>query len=115
MDPGKNSLNFIFPTKYVIPKSLKFSHWPSKLIPPFQNDGVLRLYMGTFMHFPLQSRLEPTQNGRKNTQLVVERTCLKRNLIVKLDRFLDRFISFPQAEGNTKCPKTYWTSPAIFS
>ena len=27
----KISLNFIFPTKYVIPKSLKFSHWPSKL------------------------------------------------------------------------------------
>ncbi len=26
----KKSLNFIFPTKYVIPKSLKFSHWPSK-------------------------------------------------------------------------------------
>ena len=31
MDPEKKSLNFIFPTKYVIPKSLKFSHWPSKL------------------------------------------------------------------------------------
>ena len=28
--PWKKSLNFIFPTKYVIPKSLKFSHWPSK-------------------------------------------------------------------------------------
>ena len=27
----KKSLNFIFPTKYVIPKSLKFSHWTSKL------------------------------------------------------------------------------------
>ena len=27
----KKSLNFIFPTKYVIPKSLKFSHWPSKM------------------------------------------------------------------------------------
>ena len=27
----KKSLNFIFPTKYVVPKSLKFSHWPSKL------------------------------------------------------------------------------------
>ncbi len=26
----KKSLNYIFPTKYVIPKSLKFSHWPSK-------------------------------------------------------------------------------------
>ena len=31
MDPEKNSLNFIFPTKYVIPKSLKFSHWLSEL------------------------------------------------------------------------------------
>ena len=31
MDPENKSLNFIFPTKYVIPKSLKFSHWPSKI------------------------------------------------------------------------------------
>ena len=30
MDPEKKSLKFTFPTKYVIPKSLKFSHWPSK-------------------------------------------------------------------------------------
>ena len=30
MDPEKKSLNFFFPTKYVIPKSLKFSHWPNK-------------------------------------------------------------------------------------
>ena len=27
----KNSLNIIFPTKYVIPKSLKFSNWLSQL------------------------------------------------------------------------------------
>ncbi len=32
MDPEKKSLNFIFPTKYVIPKSLKFSHWLSELV-----------------------------------------------------------------------------------
>ena len=33
MDPEKKSLNFIFPTKYyVIPKSLKLSHWPSKTV-----------------------------------------------------------------------------------
>ena len=32
MDPEKKSLNFIFHTKYVIPKSLKFSHWPSKKV-----------------------------------------------------------------------------------
>ncbi len=31
MDPEKKSLNFIFPTKYVTPKSLKFSHWLSEL------------------------------------------------------------------------------------
>ena len=37
MDPEKNSLNFIFPTKYVIPKSLKFSHWPSKLFIGFSS------------------------------------------------------------------------------
>ena len=30
--PWNKSLNFIFPTKYVIPKSLKFSHWPSKFL-----------------------------------------------------------------------------------
>ena len=31
MDPEKKNLNFIFPTKYVIPKSLKFSHWLSEI------------------------------------------------------------------------------------
>ena len=33
MDPEKKSFNFIFPTKYVIPKSLKFSHWLSENTP----------------------------------------------------------------------------------
>ncbi len=28
--PWNKSLNFIFPIEYVIPKSWKFSHWPSK-------------------------------------------------------------------------------------
>ena len=31
MDPEKKN-NFIFRTEYVIPKSLKFSHWPSKFV-----------------------------------------------------------------------------------
>ena len=31
MDPEDKSLNFIFPTKHVIPKSLKFSHWLSEI------------------------------------------------------------------------------------
>ena len=30
MDPEKKSLSFIFPTQYVIPKSLKFGHWLSE-------------------------------------------------------------------------------------
>ena len=32
MDPEKKKFELYFPTKYVIPKSLKFSHWPSKYI-----------------------------------------------------------------------------------
>ena len=32
MDPEKKEFElYIFPTKYVIPKSLKFSHWLSEL------------------------------------------------------------------------------------
>ena len=30
--PWTKILNLIFPTKYVTPKSLKFSHWPSKIL-----------------------------------------------------------------------------------
>ena len=33
--PWKKKMNFIFPTKYVIPKSLKFSHWLSEIIVPY--------------------------------------------------------------------------------
>ena len=42
--PWNKSLNFIFPTKYVIPKSLKFSHWPSRR--PF-NDPVFDFNINT--------------------------------------------------------------------
>ena len=44
MDPEKKSLNFIFPTKYVIPKSLNFSHWLSENIP----------YMDPKLQFPME-------------------------------------------------------------
>ena len=40
MDPEKKKLNFIFPTKYVIPKSLKFSHWPSKFMRCQENSQI---------------------------------------------------------------------------
>ena len=32
MDTEKKSLNFFFATKYVIPNSLKFSHWLSEIM-----------------------------------------------------------------------------------
>ena len=41
--PWNKSLNFIFPTQYVIPKSSKFSHWPSKstlISQPFSRGGT---------------------------------------------------------------------------
>ena len=40
MDPEKKSLNFIFPTKYVIPNSLKFSHWPSEDLNDFSIEKL---------------------------------------------------------------------------
>ncbi len=43
MDPEKKSLNFIFPTKYVIPKSLKLSHWPSKGVYGVHNSPNISL------------------------------------------------------------------------
>ncbi len=47
MDPEKKSLNFIFPTKYVIPKSLKFSHWLSEILVggfnPFEKYATVKM------------------------------------------------------------------------
>ena len=37
----KKGLNFIFPTKYVIPKSLKFSHWLSENFASLKIDFLL--------------------------------------------------------------------------
>ena len=64
MDPEKKSLNFSFPTKYVIPKSLKFSHWQSKFwgienrepLPDFQNlpkTGWSALEIGDDQIYPI--------------------------------------------------------------
>ena len=51
MDPEKKSWNFIFPTKYVIPKSLKFSHWPSKKKAQIENDSNMPVKRkGCFHH-----------------------------------------------------------------
>ena len=45
MNPAKKSLNFIFPTKYVIPKSLKFSHWLSELSNLTTSHQTFRWYL----------------------------------------------------------------------
>ena len=34
MEPEIKNMNLIFRTKYVIPKSLMFNHWPSQLMTP---------------------------------------------------------------------------------
>ena len=49
----KKSLNFIFSTKYVIPKSLKFSHWPSQKIGIHINQShLVRSYASTARFHP---------------------------------------------------------------
>ena len=47
MDPEKKSLNFIFPTQYVIPKSLKFGHWLSENF----SANFLRFFSSRFHQF----------------------------------------------------------------
>ena len=52
MDPEKKRLNFFFPTKCVIPKSLKFSHWLSEYIYIYMNEHVLMVAMDSELHIP---------------------------------------------------------------
>ena len=48
--PGKKKFErLIFPTKYVIPKSLKFSHWPSKSNRSIVT-GVFQPYFGVWIN-----------------------------------------------------------------
>ena len=80
----KKSLNFIFPTKYVIPKSLKFSHWPSKFLKNLTDSqqvlvsGMLQLPWASLAsqkhlnNFELAIRKaaempKPRKNGKKKT------------------------------------------------
>ena len=65
MDPEKKSLNFIFPTKYVIPKSLKFNHWPSKIISkPLRSSTNRPLFPG------LRSRCFRTRPAVRSRRVV---------------------------------------------
>ncbi len=47
-----NSLNYIFPTKYVIPKSLKVSHWLSQKV----NYYTLKAEKKILSHIRLKSK-----------------------------------------------------------
>ena len=57
--PSQKSLNFIFPTKHVIPKSLKFSHWPSK--PIWLALGFLNHQLSLAQFKALDARSSPCQ------------------------------------------------------
>ena len=79
MDPEKNSLNFIFPTKNVIPKSLKFSHWLSKLCVCFDRPNLhLILWLSSFhpgrgQEYPIQAYPvnNPSPPNKKETTSVL--------------------------------------------
>ena len=61
----KKSLNFILPTKYVIPKSLKFSHWPSKLL-KWDDLGVYTPIFGNTQMLGEPSSCEPFSRPLRN-------------------------------------------------
>ena len=68
MDPEKKSLNFIFPTKYVIPKSLKFSHWPSKNI---AQNLEKKNNLATKLRFNKHERLKMSWGGTSVTRTLL--------------------------------------------
>ncbi len=80
MDPEKKSLNFIFPTKYVIPKSLKFSHWPSK---QSRNQTTHRISTDG-----LSKQLWPTCQKNKSTYPAWNQQFAPENGCLEYDRFL---------------------------
>ncbi len=70
MDPEKTSLNFIFPTKYVIPKSLKFSHWPSKFL---KNLTDSQQVFGVFGMLQLPGASLASQKHLNNLKLAIRK------------------------------------------
>ena len=65
MDPEIKSLNFISPTKHVIPESLKFSHWLSEREGSFYYQPKLHaLLMGNPSNLPyICIKFDPLQIG----------------------------------------------------
>ena len=63
----KKSLNFIFPTKYVIPKSLKFSHWPSKVKKQLFFFSVEQLFCASSFLWDFHG--PPARNERKKSTI----------------------------------------------
>ena len=50
MDPEDKSENFFFPTKHVIPESLKFSHWLSEYIYIYKYISQMVVFHGDESH-----------------------------------------------------------------
>ena len=102
MEPWNKSLNFIFPTKYVIPKSLKFSHWPSKITNPNSVLSVLLLMgripvnspveVGGLSHY-LQGFMHP-----KWCRFSEPSTVLQREISLKTTIFLHQVSSIKNGE-----------------
>ena len=73
--PWNKSLNCIFPTEYyVIPKSLKFSHWPSKYSPPHHISSLNYAMNLVRLLSPDSPILFWLQNNSPSHHLTVKRT-----------------------------------------
>ena len=101
----KKSLNFIFPTKYVIPKSLKFSHWPSKFFLSTQKiqlkKNTLWFLLGLSWDRSAQSTTSslPTHTRAPTTWLVQLHLVIPKDLSHKL-----RVVAGSLSRGFTQNP-----------
>ena len=96
MDPEKKSLNSIFPTKYVIPKSLKFSHWPSKLMTRVYTI-FSKLPFGPCHVGTTQDTTQQHSRGSVASTMRAElagRTLVKVLVWIKLETVLPLFVSW---------------------
>ena len=99
MDPEKK-MNFIFPTKCVIPESLKFSHWPSKIV--VSNPESLKCWAPIFRFYVKQIR--HVNIRRRNTETNQDRNVNKMGLTKSniLEIISDRIIL--SKKSFSKCP-----------
>ena len=95
MEHWNKSLNFIFPTKYVIPKSLKFGHWPSKLTISYLLEPIQQFFPHWVLSRSRQVRpfVPPTRWSKRENPAVRSNLGATTNCVFFFSRWKQREFS----------------------